>query len=166
MKRKIVSGIILTLLLIGMLILTFNIQLIKAEPSNMGELIIEVVYVSGDAIYPIYAQGRIIETGQEFQTDPWNLTSFELTVGNYTIEVTYENETKTKRAEILEGQTTYLLFEFGEYIGPPPIDPDPVGGIYIPVDKLSLLAPYITLVSTIILAVSISVAYIKIRKKQ
>ena len=41
-----------------------------------------------------------------------------------------------------------------------------VGGLYIPVDKLGLLAPYIALVSTIILAVSISVAYIKYRKKQ
>jgi len=42
----------------------------------------------------------------------------------------------------------------------------PVGGIWIPVDKFSLLAPYIALASTIILAVSISVAYIKYRKKQ
>lgn len=42
----------------------------------------------------------------------------------------------------------------------------PVGGVWIPVDKLSLLSPYIALVSTIILAISISVAYIKIRKKQ
>lgn len=41
-----------------------------------------------------------------------------------------------------------------------------VGGISIPVNKLALLAPYIALVSTIILAVSISVAYIKHRKKQ
>jgi len=41
-----------------------------------------------------------------------------------------------------------------------------VGGLTIPVDKFSLLAPYIGLVSTIILAVSISVAYIKYRKKQ
>jgi len=41
----------------------------------------------------------------------------------------------------------------------------PVGGIWIPVDKFSLLAPYIALVATIILAVSISVAYIKYRKK-
>ena len=44
--------------------------------------------------------------------------------------------------------------------------PTPVGGIWIPVDKLSLLAPYIALVSTVILAVSTSVAYIKYRKKQ
>jgi len=41
-----------------------------------------------------------------------------------------------------------------------------VGGLYFPVDKFSLLAPYITLVSTIILAVSITGAYIKYRKKQ
>ena len=41
-----------------------------------------------------------------------------------------------------------------------------VGGFTIPVDKFSLLAPYIALVSTIILAVSISLAIIKHRKKQ
>jgi len=41
-----------------------------------------------------------------------------------------------------------------------------VGGLTIPVDKFSLLAPYIALVSTVILAVSISLAYIKYKKKQ
>jgi len=41
-----------------------------------------------------------------------------------------------------------------------------VGGFYIPVDKFSILAPYIAYVSTIILVVSISVAYVKYRKKQ
>jgi len=44
--------------------------------------------------------------------------------------------------------------------------PAPVGGIWIPVDKLSLLTPYIILAITIILAVSTSVAIIKYRKKQ
>jgi len=44
--------------------------------------------------------------------------------------------------------------------------PQGVGGFWIPVDKLGLLAPYIALVSTVILAVSITVAYIKHRKKQ
>jgi hypothetical protein len=41
-----------------------------------------------------------------------------------------------------------------------------VGGLYVRVDKFSLLAPYIALVSTIILAVSITGAYIKYKKKQ
>jgi len=40
-----------------------------------------------------------------------------------------------------------------------------VGGFWIPVDKFSLLAPYIALVATVILAVSITVAIIKHRKK-
>jgi len=40
-----------------------------------------------------------------------------------------------------------------------------VGGFWVPVDKFSLLAPYIALLSTIIVALSISVAYIKYRKK-
>jgi len=73
-----------------------------------------------------------------------------------------------------------ITFEWGQYPVPYEVSnvtiftggistmttPSPVGGIWIPVDKLSLLAPYITLVSTIILAVSASAAYIKYRKKQ
>jgi len=45
-----------------------------------------------------------------------------------------------------------------------PSQPTPVGGIHIPVDKFSLLAPYVTLVSATIIAVV--VAYIKTRKKK
>jgi hypothetical protein len=45
-------------------------------------------------------------------------------------------------------------------------EPQGVGGLTIPVDKFSLLAPYIALASTITLAVSISAAYVKHRKKQ
>jgi parallel beta-helix repeat protein len=44
--------------------------------------------------------------------------------------------------------------------------PPSVGGIYIPVNKLSLLTPYIALASTIIFAISILVAYTRYRKKQ
>jgi len=64
---------------------------------------------------------------------------------------------------IYEGISRSLLSQavFIEYTLPS----QAVGGFWIPVDKFSLLAPYIALVATIILAVSISVAYIKIRKK-
>ena len=60
---------------------------------------------------------------------------------------------------------SYYLFKYAviEYSLP---SGGAVGGMWIPVDKFSLLAPYIALVSTIILAISISVAYIKYRKKQ
>jgi len=45
------------------------------------------------------------------------------------------------------------------------VGPPPVGGIWIPVNKISLLAPYVISTITIILVASISVAYIKYRKK-
>jgi pimeloyl-ACP methyl ester carboxylesterase len=41
-----------------------------------------------------------------------------------------------------------------------------VGGIWIPVDKSALLAPYIGLASTIILAIAVTALFFKYRKKQ
>jgi pimeloyl-ACP methyl ester carboxylesterase len=46
-------------------------------------------------------------------------------------------------------------------------DFDPaVGGIWVPVDKFALLAPYIGLASTIILAIAVTALFFKYRKKQ
>jgi len=42
----------------------------------------------------------------------------------------------------------------------------PVGGIWIPADKLAVLAPYISLASTIILAIAVTAAFFKYKKKQ
>jgi len=42
----------------------------------------------------------------------------------------------------------------------------PVGGVWVPVDKLGLLAPYIALASTIISAVAVTAVLFKRRKKQ
>ena len=42
----------------------------------------------------------------------------------------------------------------------------PVGGIWVPVDKLALLAPYIGLASTILVATAATAIYIKRRKKK
>jgi hypothetical protein len=41
-----------------------------------------------------------------------------------------------------------------------------VGGIWVPVDKLALLAPYIALASTILAATATTAIYVKRRKKQ
>jgi parallel beta-helix repeat protein len=41
-----------------------------------------------------------------------------------------------------------------------------VGGIWIPVDKLALLAPYIGLASTIILAIAVTAVFVKYKKKR
>jgi len=75
--------------------------------------------------------------------------------------------TQTYAGNISVGQIlqSQAIVSEGEMTSTPPSTPA-VGGISLPVKKLSLLAPYIALVSTIILAVSISVAIIKIRKKQ
>jgi len=42
----------------------------------------------------------------------------------------------------------------------------PVGGISIPVDKFALLAPYIALASTIILAIAVTAVFVKYKKKR
>jgi parallel beta-helix repeat protein len=42
----------------------------------------------------------------------------------------------------------------------------PVGGLWIPVDKFALLAPYIALASTIILAIAITAVFVKYKKKR
>lgn len=42
----------------------------------------------------------------------------------------------------------------------------PVGGIYIPTNKLELLAPYIGLASTIVSAIVVATVFIKIKKKK
>ena len=42
----------------------------------------------------------------------------------------------------------------------------PVGGVWVPVDKLGLLAPYIALASTIISAVAVTAVLFKRKKKQ
>ena len=49
--------------------------------------------------------------------------------------------------------TDYDIFYKRFEVSPPPVEPPPVGGIWIPVDKLSLLAPWIALALTITLAI-------------
>jgi hypothetical protein len=50
---------------------------------------------------------------------------------------------------------------YGAHAELPPPPPPGVGGIVIPVDKFALLAPYIGLTSTIVVAAVVSVVYIK-----
>ena len=61
---------------------------------------------------------------------------------------------------LIHAWTDYLFLDFEVLSGPPP-----VGGIWIPVDKLALLAPYIGLASTIIVAVAATAIFFKYRKK-
>lgn len=71
--------------------------------------------------------------------------------GTYTVYVS-----STYMAQTATNNTT---FEYG-------VAPMPVGGIWIPVDKLSLLAPYIVLAAAIILAIAVTAVFFKHGKKQ
>ncbi len=55
------------------------------------------------------------------------------------------------------GTDTDIFYKRFEVSPPPP----PVGGIWIPVDKLSLLAPWIALASTITSAIAITAILLK-----
>jgi len=95
---------------------------------------------------------RILQTNA---SGVYNLT-FKLPTdaknGTYTVYVS-----STYMAQTATDNTT---FEYG--VAP---TPTPVGGIWIPVDKLGLLAPYIGLASTIILAIAVTVIFFKHKKQ-
>lgn len=67
-----------------------------------------------------------------------------------------------------EGQSGWELEAYDGLYEAPSLPPAAVGGVYIPVNKLSLLAPYIGL--TLLLAVAVTtvvyVKYVKLRKKE
>jgi len=66
-----------------------------------------------------------------------------------------------------ETNTTITVHSTGTYTayyGEP--QPPPVGGIWVPVDKLGLLAPYICLAITIIVATVATATLVKHKKKQ
>jgi uncharacterized repeat protein (TIGR01451 family) len=93
----------------------------------------------------------------------------ELNAGTYTIkEILPTNRINTtpisltvtlKSGEISEDNN------FGNYQAPPPPPPPPVGGVWVPINKFELLAPWISLASLITVA-AVSIVYVKHRKKQ
>jgi hypothetical protein len=97
---------------------------------------------------------RLIGTG----TGTYNLVA-ELATNEKTTTRTYTSNVSA--GQVLESRAT---ISGGEMASTSPSSPTPVGGIYITVNKLELLAPYIGL--TILLAVALAtVAYVKKRKR-
>lgn len=80
----------------------------------------------------------------------WNETSQQWT--DITTHVDTENN-------IIHGETTHLS-KFAIMLSVP------VGGVWFPVNKLALLAPYIGLASTIILAIAVTAIFFKYKKKK
>jgi hypothetical protein len=86
------------------------------------------------------------------------------------VELATINKTsaQTYTGNITAGQTlaTKATVSAGVIASTPPTPTPTVGGIYIPVNKLGLLAPYIALASTIIIATAATGIYVKRRKKK
>jgi len=103
-----------------------------------------------DGVYDI----KIVGTSTGEYTLVVELATVEkITTHTYTGNISV-GETWESQANISEDEMTST----------PPSPPTPVGGISVPVDKLSLLAPYIGL--TILLAVAVvTVVYVKKRKR-
>ena len=76
--------------------------------------------------------------------------------------------THTYTGDIIAGQIleSEVGISEGEMTSTPPVLAYPVGGIYIPVNKLDLLAPYIGLVSTILVATAATAIYVKHAKRR
>jgi len=89
--------------------------------------------------------------------------SYTLVVELATVEKT-TTHTYTGNISVGQIQESQATISEGEMTSTSPSTP-PVGGIYIPINKLSLLAPYIGL--TILLAVAVTtVIYVRVRKRK
>ena len=225
MMLKAVTGIVLTVLLVGMLMSAFNVQPVKAEPLWLyyddGELNggsgWPANYTSGPCVlfdiplpnyfqiqsaniciasnegYPfrlfVYVYNTSIlayEKAYEGITDAlyrwWtiiDLTSYNIiTNSSFIIGVTwvraegptlgFDHDTSchSGRFDTSETTTFYNHEADKNYMIRAEIEPTPVGGIWIPVDKLALLAPYIALASTILVATAATAIYVKHAKRR
>ena len=84
----------------------------------------------------------------------WKPANYTITPENGTWKIT-----STFQSEFLEPLVEDILLVIKAR------DP-PVGGIWVPVDKFALLAPYIGLASTILVATAATAIYVKRRKKK
>lgn len=95
-----------------------------------------------------------------------------LTAGTYTVSETVKAgwiQTKpaapgTYSAAITSGSIVTNR-DFGNFKGVPPPPPPPVGGVWVPINKFDLVAPWIGLASSLTVA-AVSIVYVKRRKKQ
>jgi len=98
-------------------------------------------------------------------TTPYTFTGLTGT-HTFTVPDTDPNGHPFKRWSTGETSTTITVTEGGTYTAYYEAPPPGVGGYVIPVDKFALLAPYIGLASTILIATVATIIYIKRFKKR
>jgi len=106
-----------------------------------------------------------VTLGPSAQTDlAWGWTTSSVLPGTYSITAVVDPTNAI--AETDETDNTCTLTAAVTIQSPPaPPPPSPVGGIWVPINKFKLLAPWITLTSLVTVAAA-SIVYVKYRKKQ
>jgi len=168
MEKRTVFGIMLTVLLIGLLTLPFEIC--RGHALAGGSWHIETVDSAGYVGW--YTSIALDSSGHPhisylsipgdlkyaYYDGTWHIETVDKTgnVGLHTsIALDSSGHPHISYYDDTNGDLKYAYYAIA-----------PVGGIWVPADKLALLAPYLTLISTAIIAAAASVAYIKHRKKQ
>jgi len=141
---------------------------VGVDPGSM-HLVLEIpdaIYVGGSEFNE--TEPRMVWI-PEVLNGTYDISLIGIGIGSYNLTVGVSSLSETNMDSHIDTISTNQTITFEAIVSGTQIklnSVSPVGGVWIPVDKFSLLTPYIAMISTIILAVSISVAYIKIRKKQ
>jgi len=138
-RLKVITGIMLTMLLVGMLALAFKVKPVAAVDW-----------------WPMFRHD-LSRTGYSTSTAP----NTNNTLWNYTTGSAVHSSPAVADGKVYVGSWDNKVYCFGPQPSPPP-----VGGIWIPVNKFGLLAPYIALASTILIATATTAIYVKRRKKK
>jgi hypothetical protein len=178
MDKKVVTGIVLAMLFIGMLPLAFKVQPVAAagpvdwwpmfhhdlnhtgystsKAPNTNNTIWSYTTDGPVESSPAVADGKVYVGSLDNKTYCLNALTGEH-IWTYTTGGWVISSPAVADGKVYVGSWDGKVYAFG---------PSPVGGIWIPVDKLALLAPYIALASTILAATAATALYVKHRKKK
>jgi len=121
-------------------------------------------FSTGDDVWssPAVADGKVYVGSNDGKIYCLN-ASTGASIWNYTTGDMVSSSPAVADGKVYVGSWNNKVCAFGP---PPPPPPPPVGGVWLPVNKLALLAPYIALASTILAATAIYVKRVQRRKEK
>jgi len=140
---------------------TVTVQVVVQNQGTEPETFTVTLYYDSSQVGTAQVVTNLLPSNSKTVTFSWDTTG--VTPGAYymsAVASTVPGETDTNDNSCTS--TTIVTITAPT---PPPLPPTPVGGVWVPISKTELLAPWITLVSLITLA-SVSVVYVRRRKKQ